>query len=131
MNFLRKKICLCVYYLGFLIVPEVLLAVDSSYVPPSTPRTVNDVFFSFAWGNMKGFIPALIMVGLITFLSGVVKYVKSGDNEEARESGRNIMIYGIVVLFVMVSFWGLVTLVVNSFFSGGAVIPNYIPIQSR
>jgi phage-related holin len=109
--------------------PLLTFAVGPEYVPPTKPETVNDVFFSFAWGNMKGLIPALITVALITFLAGVIKFVKSGDNEEARTNGRNIMIYGIIVLFVMVAFWGITDLIVKTFFTTGTKIPNYLPLD--
>jgi hypothetical protein len=110
-----------------LLTPLVSFAVGPSYVPPTTPQTANDVFYSFAWGNMKGFIPALIGVAFITFLTGIVKYVTAGDNEESRQSGRNMMIYGIIVLFVMIAFWGLVSIVYKSFFTTEVGIPNYLP----
>lgn len=46
---------------------------------------------------------------------GLVKYVKNGDNEEKRASGRMLMIYGIVGLFFMVSVWGILKIFVSSF----------------
>lgn len=57
----------------------------------------------------------LIAVGVIIFLIGVVKYIKSGDNEDERKKGREFMIYGIIGLFVMVSIWGLVALLIDTF----------------
>jgi Flp pilus assembly pilin Flp len=113
------------------LLPLLTFAVGADYTPPTTPETVNDIFFSFAWGNMKGFIPALIAIALVTFLTGVVKYIKGGDNEESRESGRTMMVYGIIVLFVMVAFWGIVQIVVGTFFSGDVSIPNYLPIRKQ
>lgn len=121
---LKKALLILIFLL-----PTAVLAVGPSYVPPTKTETVNDIFYSFAWGNMKGFIPALIAVAFITFLVGVVKYVSAGDNEEKRQSGRLVMIYGIVVLLVMISFWGLVSIVYKSFFPGEVGIPNYLPIK--
>ena len=119
-----KKIAFILTFLPFSV-----FAVGPDYTPPATPETVNDIFYSFAWGNMKGMIPALIIIALVTFLSGVVKYIKGGDNEESRESGRTMMVYGIVVLFVMVAFWGIVRIVTNTFVTGGVKIPNYLPLK--
>jgi hypothetical protein len=50
----------------------------------------------------------IIAIALITFLWGVVKYITSGADEEQRIGARNMMLYGIIGLFVMVSVWGLV-----------------------
>jgi len=109
------------------LLPVFVFAVGPDYVPPDSPSTVNDVFFSFAWGNIKGFIPALIAVALVTFFVGVIKYIKAGDNEEQRQNGRSVMIYGLIVLFIMVSFWGFVSILFKSFFPGEVGIPNYLP----
>ena len=35
--------------------------------------------------------------------------------KKARNKGKNIMIYGIIGLFVMVSFWGIVNILINTF----------------
>jgi hypothetical protein len=50
----------------------------------------------------------IIAIGLITFLWGVVQYITAGSDEAKRGEARNMMIYGIIALFVMVSVWGLV-----------------------
>ncbi len=113
----------------FFLTPLLTYAVGPNYTPPTTPETISDVFFSFAWGNMKGLIPALIAVALVTFLAGVIKFIKSGDDEEARQNGRHVMIYGLIVLFVMVAFWGITNLVVRTFFSTDTTIPNYLPLK--
>lgn len=50
----------------------------------------------------------IIAIGLITFLWGVVQYITAGADEEKRVAARNMMLYGIIALFVMVAVWGLV-----------------------
>lgn len=61
-------------------------------------------------------IPILFTLALIAFFWGVGKYVIQGaSDEKAREQGKQIMIWGIVGLFVMVSVWGLVILVQDTF----------------
>lgn len=96
-----------------------------------TPQTVNEVFDRFIHINVTGLFPAMISIALVTFLAGVIKFVKAGDNEEARQAGRQVMIYGIVVLFVMMSFWGIVKLLTTSFFSDEPGLPNYLPSLSQ
>ena len=82
----------------------------------------------FIVGNMQRYVPLLILVALVIFLSGVVKFVSSGDNEEARQAGRQVMVYGIVTLFVMISTWGIVGLISGSFFPGASItLPDVLP----
>ena len=60
-------------------------------------------------------VPLLIAVAVVIFLFGVVKYITAGGDEEKRKESRNVMIYGIVGLFVMVAVWGLVNVLISTF----------------
>lgn len=57
----------------------------------------------------------LFAFAVVFFLYGIMKYISSADDEENRKKGRSIMIYGIIGLFVMVSFWGIVNILINTF----------------
>lgn len=59
-------------------------------------------------------IPVLVVLGIVYFVWGVITYVISSD-EEAKKSGRNRMIYGIIGLAVIVAMWGLVNILVKTF----------------
>ncbi len=60
-------------------------------------------------------VGVLLALALIYFLWGVVKYMQSVGDETKRKEGINMMTYGIIALFVMVSVWGLVNLLKNTF----------------
>ncbi len=92
-----------------------------------TPNTINEIFQSFALGNQSGFFPVIILVGLVTFLVGVIGFISAGDNEEKRAQGRSVMIFGIIVLFVMVSFWGFVKILTQTFFGKNPAMQDYLP----
>lgn len=92
-----------------------------------TPQVISDIFFGFSVGNLAGLIPALIAVALVTFLSGVVVFVGAGGDEEKRQNGRQVMIFGLIVLFVMIAFWGIVGLITKEFFGTSPKTPNYLP----
>lgn len=77
----------------------------------------------------SGVVPFLIGLGLVLFLIGVVNYVRAGDNEEKRQAGRDLMIFGIVALFVMVGVWGLVKILYNTFFDTSFSVNSGSPIQ--
>ncbi|MBI5004836.1 MAG: hypothetical protein HZC04_01460 [Candidatus Lloydbacteria bacterium] len=60
-------------------------------------------------------IPIALTVAVIYFFWGVGKYMTATGDSEKQEEARGIMIYGIIGLFVMVSVWGLVRVVGDTF----------------
>lgn len=59
-------------------------------------------------------IPILITLGVVYFIWGVISYVMAKE-EEAKKEGRSRMIYGLIGLVVIVSIWGLVAILKNTF----------------
>ena len=53
-------------------------------------------------------IPLVAALALLYFFWGLAKFILASGDEEARDNGKHIMIWGIVALFVIVSVWGLV-----------------------
>ena len=63
-------------------------------------------------------IPILVTLGVVYFVWGVIEYVKA-DEEAEKKKGRDKMIYGIIGLVVIVSMWGLVGIITNTFSLSG------------
>ena len=55
-------------------------------------------------------VPLVMTLAIFVFLWGLAKYIFQTDTVEGKESARNIMVWGIIAIFVMVSLWGLVNL---------------------
>ena len=74
-------------------------------------------YFTSIFTQVQGFvnllIPFMFVLAFLFFLFGLVKFMFSAGNEDAKDTGKRIMIWGIVVLFVMVAVWGIVNLVSN------------------
>lgn len=68
-------------------------------------------------GLLNGLLPVLVALAVVIFLWGVLKYIRASDNPDQRTEGRELMIYGIIAIFVMVSLWGLVNVIVDVFFN--------------
>lgn len=68
----------------------------------------------------------VVIVGLATvyFLWGVAKYILHSGDAAQREEGRSMMIYGIIAIFVMISVWGLVNLLSDTFKLNNSTIPQ-------
>jgi hypothetical protein len=76
--------------------------------------SLNTVIINIARLIQNGLIPIVIGLALLAFLWGVMKYGTSQD-EAARKESISIIINGLIVLFVMISVWGLVALFFNFF----------------
>ncbi len=98
--------------------------VSTSFGSCSLPTDIGSLFNYVLCLLDKSVVPFLIGLGLVLFLAGVLKFVSAGDNEEARQGGRNMMMFGIVSLFVMVSIWGFVNILSRSFFGTDSEIQS-------
>ena len=68
-------------------------------------------------------VSLLIIVGTVVFMWGIIRYISAGDDETKVEEGRNLIIFGLIGLAVMVSVWGLVKIIADTFGIGGESIP--------
>lgn len=59
-------------------------------------------------------IPILIAIAMIVFFWGLIQYIRGAGGEKGHEQGKNIMIAGLVSLFVMVCVWGIVIFAANA-----------------
>ena len=87
---------------------------------------LNSVIISIAQMIQGAVIPIIIGIALLTFLWGVMKYGLSKDDASRKESIA-IIINGLIILFVMVSLWGLVWLFASFFgvsFSDSTTLPD-------
>ena len=68
----------------------------------------------------------LFLVATVIFLWGVVKYITAGGEEDKQEEARNMIVWGIIFLAVMVAVWGFVYVVLDFIFGteGSVPIPN-------
>lgn len=59
-------------------------------------------------------IPVLITLAVVYFIWGIIQYTLTTD-EEAKKKARSKIINGLIGLFVIVAFWGIIRLVTNTF----------------
>ena len=57
-----------------------------------------------------------LMIGIaaLYFVIGVVQYIIGTEDETKRTSGRNHMFWGIIGLFIMLSVFGIIDLIIDS-----------------
>ncbi len=59
-------------------------------------------------------IPIMITLAVVYFIWGVIQYTLTTD-EEAKKKARSKIIYGLIGLFLIVAFWGVVRLITTTF----------------
>ncbi len=64
---------------------------------------------------IKAVVPFLFTIATAAFIWGIIQYFLYPENEEKRKAGKSYMIWGIIALFVMISMWGLVGVLSNTF----------------
>ncbi len=71
-------------------------------------------------GLINVIIPVLISIGLVIFFWGLVQYIYAAGDSSAHRRGRELIIWGLIALFVMVSIWGITGLLCESFFGNAS-----------
>jgi hypothetical protein len=75
-------------------------------------KTIFDLFQA-ATNVMSSLMYLIIALALLGFMWGIVRVLFSGGSEKLKKEGKDFMLYGILILFVMTSLWGLVYLFRN------------------
>ncbi len=73
--------------------------------------------------TLNTIIPLLLIGATVVFLWGIVRYLSAGGNEEQIKEGRQLSIWGVIFLAVMVAIWGLAFLLIDFVFND----PNPVP----
>ncbi len=72
----------------------------------------------------KRLIPLLASVAFLAFVWGVAKYIRASGQKNASDS-KNLLIWGVIGLFVLVTIWGIVAFLKSELgFGDGLVIPQ-------
>jgi len=56
---------------------------------------------------IKLILPVLMGAAVVVFFWGIVKFITKAGDEKAIKEGRSLMFWGLIALFVMLSFWGI------------------------
>ena len=69
-------------------------------------------------------IPILMVIATIVFIWGIISYILSAGSDERKKEAKNLIIWGLIGLFVIVAMWGLVTVIGSTFGVSETVIPR-------
>jgi heme/copper-type cytochrome/quinol oxidase subunit 2 len=60
-------------------------------------------------------IPFLGAVAFLVFVWGVARFIKSAGSEKEIKDSKNLIIWGIIGLFVLITIWGIITFLRGEF----------------
>jgi hypothetical protein len=73
-------------------------------------QTITDILDTGS--NIVGrLIPIVAGIALLVFFWGLVKFIASAGSEDGRKEGKQVMIWGIIALFVLMAIWGIVAFI--------------------
>lgn len=63
---------------------------------------------------LNPFIVLIFAVALVVFIYGVVRYLLNPENESIRTESKSHMIWGVIGMFIMISVFGIMRIILNS-----------------
>ncbi len=100
-----------IFFILALSLPSITLAVDFREI-------VNRII------DQASILPGFIIgLAVVYFIYNVFLYIQSGSNPKQAEEATKMITYSIVFIFVMISVWGLVNILVGTFDLDSRPIP--------
>ena len=99
--YLRKGLLLAQFF------PVIAFALD-------TPKNLTEFVDNFikVLGPVTFFVAGLGFFGLVT---GLLKYVGAGGDEERLGKAKQLIVYGLIGMFIMFSFWALAQIIAKTY----------------
>ena len=83
-------------------------------------QDVMQLFINLIAGGMK----LLYIVAFAAFFWGIVLFIINTDDDKKRSEGKEWMKWSVIALFVMITVWGIVAILVNTFGISPLIIPQ-------
>lgn len=62
----------------------------------------------FIIGYIQLIIPVVAALALFAFIKGLVSFIFNAGDTKSHAEGRNLMVWGVIALFIMVSVYGII-----------------------
>lgn len=76
---------------------------------------------------LNSLIPFIIGLAVFVIIWGIFNYVAHAAEEEKRTEARQFIVWGVVGVFFMVSIWGFVAILINTFGVDTVINKDQIP----
>jgi len=80
-------------------------------------------------------VPIVSTLAVVFFFYGLAKYILNSGDEDKRKEGKDIMIWGILAMFVLVTIWGIIGFLQRTLGTTGGpertniIVPDVYPSQ--
>ncbi len=100
---------------AFVLTSVALAAFAAPLVSLAALSNISDVG-SFIINTINNvFVPVIFAIAFIVFVWGAFQtFIIGAGSEDVKEKGKNLMLWGLIGFFVMVSVWGLVNILTGS-----------------
>ncbi len=61
-------------------------------------------------------ITLIMGIAFVAFMIGLVRFIGTSGDDKSRSDGKQLMVWGIIILFVMTGVWGIITIMQITFF---------------
>lgn len=85
----------------------------------ATGQSVCGLIFKINQAIINPIIGIIFALAVILFFYGVVKFLFYSENDDKRQEGRSHMIWGVIGMFIMVSVFGIIRLILDTLGVGG------------
>ena len=105
----------------------VMAASIATFTVPFLAFSAQEFTIKYIFGRAGAMLSAtlelLVLVAFVVFVWGVIKYVMAQGDENKLKEGKQVMVYGIIGLTVIVALWGILALIVFTIFGELPVDP--------
>ncbi len=109
---------------------SISFAATASSCNMSSVRNFKDLVINLISCFLNPTVTLLVSISILVFLFGVFKIIKSQG--EGKETGKEFMFWGIIGIFVIISLWGLVNILQNTFvLSNDDITPRSVNINFK
>ncbi len=104
MNLKTVKTFLLTIIIIIICVPYVIFANDLRSFSVNLVKIINSA------------ITLIMGVAFISFMIGLIRFIGTSGDDKSRSNGKQLMVWGVIALFVMTAVWGIVTIMQMTFF---------------
>lgn len=87
-------------------------------------KSFDELVFDINRTILNPLIQILFVIAFVIFLWGVVEFIRSANNPDARKKGRDHMIWGVIGFVIMIGVYGIINILINTFGLGKGTIDN-------
>lgn len=86
--------------------------------------TLDELLFKINKNILNPLIEMAFVIALVVFLFGLMEFLRGANSEEKRRDGKQHMLWGVVGLLIMLTVYGLITLLMATFGIKGVTVNN-------